>query len=110
MKRMSTRKSAKAASALGLARPVLAVIGGLLERIGRRLFASWRKREQARQLRLCETVSLGEKRFVALIEVGPQRFLIGGTPQALTVLGKLRPAPSAFEEWLGASERQHRMM
>lgn len=50
-------------------------------------------RGKQRELRLCESVSLGEKRFVAVIEVGAQRFLIGGTNQSVTLLGRLRRTP-----------------
>lgn len=87
-------------------RSLVAALRGVLERLRQRLALGWRRRESERQLKLCESVSLGEKRFVALIEVGPQRFLIGGTPQALTMLGKLRPAPSDFAQWYGSQDRQ----
>ena len=35
-------------------------------------------RRAARQLRLCESVSLGEKRVVAVIQYEGQKFLVGG--------------------------------
>ncbi len=49
-----------------------------------------------RQLRLEETLSLGEKRFVAVLNFGGQRFLIGGASQSVALLTRL---PS-FEEAL----------
>jgi flagellar biogenesis protein FliO len=49
--------------------------------------ASGRRRE--RRLRLCETLSLGEKRFVAVVEYGRQKFLLAGTPQNISLLQRL---------------------
>ena len=49
-----------------------------------------RKRE--RRLRLCETVSLGEKRFLALVEVGHQEFLVGGAGGSVALLKELSSA------------------
>ena len=90
--------------------PLLASFAGWLERVAARLFAGLGRRERPRQLRLAETVSLGDKRFVALVEVGPERFLIGGTAQALTVLGQLRPEPAPFADWLGATQGSDRVV
>lgn len=42
-----------------------------------------------RRLRLCETLSLGEKRFLAVIEVEGQKLLISGTPNSLALLAEL---------------------
>ncbi|MBZ5642887.1 MAG: flagellar biosynthetic protein FliO [Acidobacteriia bacterium] len=53
--------------------------------VGRILSAvSVRRRE--RRLRLCEMLPLGEKRFVAVVEYGSQRFLLAGTPQTISLL------------------------
>lgn len=90
--------------------PLLALLAGWLERAASRLFAGLGRRPSLRQLRLAETVSLGDKRFVALVEVGPERFLIGGTSQALTVLGQLRPEPAPFADWLGATQASDRVV
>jgi len=43
-------------------------------------------------LRVCESVSLGEKRFVALIQVDDQRFLIGGSAASVSLLSRLQEA------------------
>jgi flagellar biogenesis protein FliO len=51
--------------------------------------ASARRRE--RRLRLCEMLSLGEKRFVAVVEYGQERFLLAGTPQNISLLKRLDP-------------------
>ena len=49
------------------------------------------KAQQARKnLRVCETVSLGEKRFVAVVQVDEERFLIGGSSSAVSLLTRLQ--------------------
>ena len=51
------------------------------------------KAQQARKnLRVCETVSLGEKRFVAVVQVDEERFLIGGSSSAVSLLTRLQEA------------------
>jgi len=51
--------------------------------------------QQARKnLRVCETVSLGEKRFVAVVQVDEQRFLIGGSSSAVSLLTRLQETQS----------------
>ena len=47
-----------------------------------------------RKLRLVETVSLGERRFVSLLEYEQQKFLIGGTGSSLTMLVASAQAPA----------------
>jgi len=62
-----------------------------------------------RRLRLCETVSLGERRLVALIQFDNQPLLVGVTGSSITLL--TQPAPgtavappvSDFRETLRAS-------
>ena len=44
-----------------------------------------------RTLRLCESLSLGEKRIVAIIECEDQRYLLGATPQSVSLLQALGP-------------------
>jgi flagellar biogenesis protein FliO len=64
-----------------------------------RLTAMWSRvsvRRRERSLRVCETVSLGDKRFVAVLQFERQRFLIGITAQSVSLLHRLgapgRPA------------------
>jgi flagellar biogenesis protein FliO len=45
-----------------------------------------------RRLRLCETLSLGDRRFLAVIEFEDQRFLVGGTAASVALLSTLSPA------------------
>ena len=48
-------------------------------------------RPRPRDLSVSDITHLGDKRFIALIEVGPQRFLVGGSSQAMCLLAKLPP-------------------
>ena len=42
-----------------------------------------------RRLRLCESLALGEKRFVAVIEFESQQFLVGGGAASVNLLARL---------------------
>lgn len=46
-----------------------------------------------RRLRLCETLSLGEKRFLAVVEFQRQEFLVGGTGSSIVLLTRLPGEP-----------------
>ena len=46
-------------------------------------------RRAPRQLRLCESLPLGERRFVAVVEFERARFLVGGTSASLVLLARL---------------------
>jgi flagellar biogenesis protein FliO len=41
-----------------------------------------------KRLRLAETVSLGEKRFVAIVSVENREYLIGGAPSGVSLLAQ----------------------
>jgi hypothetical protein len=56
-------------------------------------------RQSRKRLRVCETVSLGEKRFVAVIEVDGEQFLVGGAASSVATLARLEP-PQEFSEVL----------
>jgi len=45
-----------------------------------------------KRLRVCESVSLGEKRFVAVIEVDGEQFLVGGASSSVATLARLEPS------------------
>lgn len=45
-----------------------------------------------RRLRLCETLSLGERRLVAIVECDRQEFLVAATAQAISLLAPLGEA------------------
>ncbi len=46
-------------------------------------------RSAPRRLRLCESLPLGERRFVAVVEFEGARFLVGGTSASLVLLARL---------------------
>jgi flagellar biogenesis protein FliO len=46
-----------------------------------------------RRLRTLETLSLGNKRTISLVQVDGQDFLIGGTANSLVLLAKLEAGP-----------------
>lgn len=41
------------------------------------------------ELRLCETLPLGDKRFLAVVLVDKQKFLVGGAGNSVALLAKL---------------------
>ena len=45
------------------------------------------KARKARRLRVCETLSLGERRFLAVIEFDRQEFLVGGSGKFSRTVG-----------------------
>jgi flagellar biogenesis protein FliO len=47
------------------------------------------KPRKIRRLRVCETLSLGERRFLAVIEFDRQEFLVGGSGNSLELLARL---------------------
>ena len=53
--------------------------------------ANIRVQPAARSLRVRETVALGEKRLLALVEVGDERMLIGASSSSMVLLKQLAP-------------------
>lgn len=58
----------------------------------RAALAGVRIQRRQRRLRLCETLSLGDKRLIALVEYENHRFLVAATPQRISLLQSLGPA------------------
>jgi len=83
-------------------RPWLALLGAKLQR----LWARASVRHPYRRLRLCESLSLGEKRFVAVVDYEGQRFLIGGGTQSISLLAQLGETPEFSEVLTDWCERQ----
>lgn len=72
-----------------------------LQRLAR---TGWRRlsllrRRAPHQLRLCESLALGERRFVAVIEFEHSRFLVGGTSASLALLARLDPPLAEAAAW-----------
>ncbi len=78
--------------------------------------AAWRwfrarptAQQKGKRLRVVETVSLGEKRFAAVIHIDGSQFLIGGGADGVSLLATLDGgAPPAFSEVLRQQgEQEH---
>jgi hypothetical protein len=70
-----------------------------------RVFSWLQKRATLRatkQLRVSETVSLGEKRFVAIIQVEDRKFLIGGGASSVSLLTQLDAATESVSIPVGS--------
>jgi flagellar protein FliO/FliZ len=93
-------------SNLGL--PVLRTIGGLglvlcliaggyfvAKKIAPRYFA---KSASEKNLKIIETLSMGDKRSISMIEVGNNRFLVGVTPHQINLLAALPEPLSVVSE------------
>jgi flagellar biogenesis protein FliO len=63
------------------ANPVLQFCRAAFERLTQP--ALWKRR---RELRVCETLSLGNRNFVAVVGYQDQRFLIAGTANSISLL------------------------
>lgn len=58
-----------------------------------------------KRLRVCETLSLGERRFLAVIEFERQEFLVGGTGSSLELLARLKEGKVLPEHSLPSGSR-----
>jgi flagellar biogenesis protein FliO len=56
-------------------------------------------RSPSKRMHLIETLSLGDKRFIAVIEVDKLQFLIASSPTAITLLATI-PPPETFSDIL----------
>jgi len=65
-----------------------------------------RIRRTPHQLRLCESLSLGEKRLVAVIQYQGQRFLVGAGAQSVQLLSRLDSSADFSELLTQWCERQ----
>lgn len=70
------------------------------------LLSEVRVRKAPRQLRVCESVSLGEKRMVAIIQCEGQRLLVGGGAGSVNLLARLGEGPDFSEMLTEWCERQ----
>jgi flagellar biogenesis protein FliO len=55
----------------------------------RAVFSNVNIQRRPRTLKLCETLSLGEKRLLLLVECENQRFLVAATPQNISLIQTL---------------------
>jgi hypothetical protein len=61
----------------------------LLQGIGQLNGLLHKQRRRQRKLQLLELQQLGEKRFVAIVRVGKQKFLIGGAATSVSLLAEI---------------------
>jgi hypothetical protein len=61
----------------------------LLQGIGQLNGLLRKQRRRPRKLQLLELQQLGEKRFVAIVRVGKQKFLIGGAATSVSLLAEI---------------------
>ena len=64
-------------------------VGSMFTVLATRARKSLDRRRSAHRLRLSETLSLGEKRFLAVVQFQQQEFLVGGTGNSIALLAKL---------------------
>jgi len=92
----AAKKSRRMEAGVASSKAVLRATG-LLSQLWLWIQAKKLARSQSRRLQLVETVSLGEKRFVALVQVDSLQFLIGGGPTGVSLLAELNAAKSFGE-------------
>ena len=63
-----------------------------------------RVRSQRKKLTVCDTTALGDRRFVSVIQVERQRFLIGYSPSTVTLLARLPDEVVKADESTTANE------
>ena len=83
------------------------VRGSLLGSFWTRLRALWQSvsvQRRVRRLRLCESLSLGEKRLIAVVAFEGQRFLVAATSENITLLQTLRAGQPVEEPQPGERE------
>ncbi|HUI83865.1 MAG TPA: flagellar biosynthetic protein FliO [Candidatus Binatia bacterium] len=59
-----------------------------------------------RRLQLCESVSLGEKRLIAVVQYDTQKFLVGGSTHSVNLLARLGEGQDFSELLTEWCERQ----
>jgi Flagellar biosynthesis protein, FliO len=103
-------KSSTVASPVPTPKSDRTVFGPILGLFHRTLSAVWKgsigkvASRRERRLRLCETVSLGERRFVALIQFDDQPLLVGVTGNSITLLtqpASCGPAATSASDFRG---------
>jgi len=55
-------------------------------------------RRRQKKLHLRETLSLGEKRFLAVVEFERHAFLVGGTGSSIALLARLDAEPTSHDD------------
>lgn len=74
---------------LAFAKQFISSMGWILQKV--------KVQPKRRSLRLCENLPLGDKRFVAVIQVEEERFLIGGAAGSVSLLTRLQETANFSE-------------
>jgi len=85
-------------------------VGNIFQRLtaaARKAIASLKNQRDPKTLRLCETISLGEKRFLAIVQVNEERILIGGSATTVALLTRLPEKQSFATVLLERSQSTH---
>jgi len=70
-------------------RSLWAAVGARFAGLGTHVHRALERRRSAHRLHLSETLSLGEKRFLAVVQFQQQEFLVGGTGNSIALLARL---------------------
>ncbi len=73
------------------AKILISIAAGLWQQVQKVLKTQTAKKKL---LRVCESVPLGDKRFVAVVQVDHERFLIGGAANSVAMLARLAESAS----------------
>ena len=63
-------------------------------------------RKKTRRLRVCDSLSLGNRGFVAVVEYRGQEFLVGGTSTSIALLAEI-PLPNVSANELPGTDAVH---
>jgi Flagellar biosynthesis protein, FliO len=91
--RSTKRSNTQAAAPLPsvLPKPAIPQLN-VLQKIWQGLLAVIAGQAGKKRMRVCESVSLGDKRFVAIVRVDSHNFLLGGSSASVSLLAKLSEA------------------
>lgn len=78
-----------------------------LQRVWQWLQQQRQTQQRNKRLRVSETVSLGEKRFLAVVQIDREQFLVGGSSSSVCMLTRLA-SPTSFAEVLQQREERDR--
>jgi Flagellar biosynthesis protein, FliO len=95
----------------GMKKSNLAGSGGRLKALAGAIWQNALRlpRRVPRRLRLCESLPLGEHRFVAVVELDGEGFLLGGTSASLVLLARLEGAGGKAEAVRPTSKPEERV-
>jgi hypothetical protein len=80
-----------------------------------RLIALWERllrlsHRAPKRLRLCESLPLGDRRFVAVVQFERARFLVGGTSSSLVLLSRLKDSGAEAQREIACPQSLARTM